>query len=388
MPAPDRFIPFVFTNLAKHKAEISIRGVIGVPKAYAEYLSSGAGGTVMDFEKALKNLDPDVEVVTLRLFSKGGDIFTAMAMHDMIAAHPARFVALVDGLVASAATWLMNACDEIQMPANAWYFMHNVQSITVGDHRAMRKSADDAEKFTGDLARLYLGRMKKAGNKKSINDVRGMMDVETWLNGSEAKKQGLVDTVLGEIALSNSLDTLAALPVGEFAPVNLERVPAEMRPLFDTQRNPNPNNTSSIDMKPEEIQLLVTNGIKEGLKAHADETTTALNSLRDGVKNEVAAAIKPEIENAIKPINEAVSKLNTLPDDFKSLAARLEKAENLLKSGVAGAAGGTNGLNNTEGEGENAADKLAALREKLNKETDPRERGRLVNQISELKKAS
>lgn len=349
----EKFIPFTFTNLANGKAEINIRGTIGVPKAYAEFVSSGAGGTVTDFEKALKNLG-DVDEVTLRVFSRGGDIFTAMAMHDMIAAHPARFVALVDGLAASAATWLMNACDEIQMPANAWYFMHNVQSVALGDHRTLRKAAEESEKFTGDLARLYQGRMKQAGKKTSLNKVREMMDTETWLNGSEALDQGLVDKVIGEVALSNSLEGIASLP-GDFTPANLERVPAALRALFDTPATPNPGkekHNTATDMKPEEVQTLITNAIK----AHADEAAKQITALRDGIKTDLANAIKPEIEGAIKPLNERLGDMDKKLANVDSLAERFTKIEEQHKAGISGGGiGGGQPASNVQTPGENPA---------------------------------
>ncbi len=246
MPAVHNLlIPFKFTNQGKGKAEISIRGTIGTPVAYRDY-GFDAGGTLNDFERELKNLG-NVDEIILRIFSRGGDIFTANAIHDVIAAHPARFVAIVDGLAASAATWLMNACDEIQMPTNAWYFMHNVQGGTYGDHREMRKAANEAEKFTGDLARVYQDRMRAAGKKNSVTKVREMMDAETWLNGTEAKDLGLVDTVLGEVALSASLPSL---PI-DYTPQNTDRIPASVRALFDTAKPIHgPNNPANSESNP------------------------------------------------------------------------------------------------------------------------------------------
>lgn len=389
MPAVEKFIPFIFTNAAKGKAEISIRGTIGVPKAYAEYMSSGAGGTVSDFEKELKNIGSDVDEVTMRIFSRGGDIFTAMAMHDMIAAHPARFVAVVDGLAASAATWLMNACDEIQMPANAWYFMHNVQSLAIGDHRTLNKAASESEKFTNDLARVYQGRMKTAGKKTSLNTVRKMMDDETWLNGSEAKDQGLVDKVIGEVALSACIG--APVFNGDLPPVNLDRVPAELRVLFDTQPNPNPDNqtppNSTADtMKPEEIQTLITNAIK----AQADETTKAIQGIRDGFKNEITTALTPALETALKPLNEKLGALENAVKPVEDLSTRLKLIEDQRKAGIDPSnIGGGKAAEGAAGEGEDKTkdEQINALRKQLDNCHDSRERGKIASQISKLRAA-
>lgn len=261
MAKSDLLTAFEFANLGNGKGEISIRGTIGVPRAYADYVSGGAAGTLAEFERELKALG-NVSEITLRVFSRGGDIFTAMAIHDLLAAHPAKITAKVDGLAASAATWLMAAADEVQMPANAWYFMHNVQTYAAGDFRDLQKAAREAEKFTADLARVYQARMRAAGQKTSAAAVREMMNVETWLNGEEAKALGLVDTVLDAVAMTASLDGVPGIMPGDYAPVNMDKVPEALRGLFDTRGQPD---AKRENMKPRPIiQQAAENGGASG----------------------------------------------------------------------------------------------------------------------------
>lgn len=354
----DYLFPFRISNAADGRAEISIRGTIGVPKKYADFVE--AGGTITDFEKGLKELG-DVKQITLRVFSRGGDIFQAAAIRDVLESHPARIVAQVDGLAASAASWIILAADEVRMPANAWMVIHNAQGFEIGDHRAMKKMADDLERYTQDIAREYAARSKasQGANATSLKKFRALMDDTTRLNGNEAKALGLVDVVLNDVALSAEW---IGNDVREAPGISPEQLPPEIRALFDTPpspvpAHPNPANTTD-DMKPEEIQALISTGIKAGitdaLKAHADETTKSITALRDGLKTEIANALKPELENATKPITDRLDALDKKTAGLDDLAKRLETAENLLKSGVANSAGGTKPVGDagSAGEGE------------------------------------
>lgn len=220
------------TNLANRKAELSLRGVIGLPKMWEQY-GANAAGTAKDLEKELKNLG-EVDEITLRVYSPGGFVFDALAMHDILANHPARIIGQVDGLAASAATIVLMAADEIVIPANAYMMIHNAQGIEAGDHRALAKMAADLEKWSGDIAKMYAGKIKATkGNatKKTLTEMRGMMDAETWLTGTEAHALGLANKVTNEVALSNAVSPL------DFAlrlPINLDRVPEAVRAAFDT----------------------------------------------------------------------------------------------------------------------------------------------------------
>ena len=221
------------TNLANRKAELSLRGVIGIPKMWEQY-GVNAAGTAKDFEKELKALGPDIEEIILRIYSPGGYVFEGLAIHDILANHPARVTVQIDGLCASIATVIMLAADKIIMPSNAYVMIHNAQGIEAGDYRALAKMAADLEKWSADIAKMYAGKIKGvkgSATKKTLTEMRAMMDAETWLTGTDAQALGLVDEVTNEVVLSNCI---APLTMALSLPVNLDRVPAEVRAAFDT----------------------------------------------------------------------------------------------------------------------------------------------------------
>src|SRR5580765_6315264 len=55
----------------------------------------------------------DVDTITLRINSPGGDIFDGVAIHNAIKNHKAKVTAHVDGIAASAASYIAMAADRI-----------------------------------------------------------------------------------------------------------------------------------------------------------------------------------------------------------------------------------------------------------------------------------
>jgi ATP-dependent protease ClpP protease subunit len=210
MPAP---IPFPtqpdqkwFTVRAEGSAKgvIDVRGTIGLEKFWEEEYGIDASGTVTEFERAVKDLG-EVREIELNIYSEGGEVFAALAMHAILTRHPARVVANIDGLAASSATILMLAADEIRMPENAYVMIHNPSWGGWGDHREISAIAEQLRKWGRDMANLYAGRIEDntGGDRAAIlSDVIAKMDATTWLTGAEAKALGLVEVITGRVDLA------------------------------------------------------------------------------------------------------------------------------------------------------------------------------------------
>lgn len=146
------------------------------------------GVTAEDFVREVKGIK--AATIHLRLDSPGGDVFAARAMKTALEQHPARVIAHVDGLAASAASYLMLAGDEIEIAKGAFVMIHNAWMITLGDTREHVASAGMLEKIDASIRADYAA---KTG--KSDEDFRQLMDDETWLEAEEALEMGLVDRV-------------------------------------------------------------------------------------------------------------------------------------------------------------------------------------------------
>jgi ATP-dependent Clp protease, protease subunit len=146
------------------------------------------GISAKQFVKDITALTADK--ITLRINSPGGDVFAARAMASALREHPAKVTAVVDGLAASAATTVAMAADEVIMTEGSFFMIHNAWTLAMGDAREMTKVANMLEKINEQIANDYT---KRTG--KEYNDVRAMMDEETWLTAEEAKAAGFADSI-------------------------------------------------------------------------------------------------------------------------------------------------------------------------------------------------
>lgn len=226
------------------KGVIDVRGVIGAPAAWNEYGMESAG-TVSEFESAVKDLG-NVSEIELNIYSPGGEVFAALAMHAILVRHQARVVANIDGFAGSAATVLMLAADEIRMPENAYVMIHNASMFVGGDHRDLMAAAEQLRKWSRDIANLYASRIEDnvGGDRAAIlSDIIAKMDAETWLTGSEAKALGLVETVTGRVELAACMTT--PLPVAGLAGLHRDRVPEPLRDLLFDSAAPDMSNPAT-----------------------------------------------------------------------------------------------------------------------------------------------
>ncbi len=223
---------FEITNLAETGvAEIKLRGYIGMPKTERDYwtgelVNTGGAGTLQEFEAELEALGP-VKKIQLSIFSEGGDVFTGMAIHNLLVRHPAKKTCVIDGICASAATYPALACQEIQIPSNAWMMIHGSEGCCCGNAQEMRDYADLLDSVNASIVNLYATR-----TGKTAAEITTMIEDETWMDGAKAVEMGFADTII------EPLQNLAAR-AATIQPTNvavLRHAPAEVLALFDMSR--------------------------------------------------------------------------------------------------------------------------------------------------------
>lgn len=154
---------------------------------------------------ALTSLPQGIETLHVRINSPGGDVFEARAIKTLIEQHSAaKKIAHVDGIAASAASFVMMAADEIEASKGAMIMVHNAWSVCWGNKHDMRTTADLLDKIDETLIADYA---KKTGKAKSV--VTGWIDAETWFEAQEALDAGLIDRVFEKDAVDNRFDLSA-----------------------------------------------------------------------------------------------------------------------------------------------------------------------------------
>jgi ATP-dependent Clp protease protease subunit len=129
--------------------------------------------------------------ILVRVNSPGGDVFAGVAIYTALKNCEARIVVEVEGMAASAASYISMAGDEIRVHKGAMFMIHEASGFTVG--RASDHDASSAllTKINDEMADLYAARtgMDRAKLLK-------MMDDETWMNAEESLAMGFCDSIV------------------------------------------------------------------------------------------------------------------------------------------------------------------------------------------------
>lgn len=168
----------------KDEAEILIYETIG------QSWWSGEGVSAKQFAEDLKALG-DVKVLNVRINSPGGDVFEGATIKTQLEQHPATKNVYIDGLAASAASYIAMAGDRIEISENALFMIHNASGGVLGNAVDMRQMADLLDKIDATIIAMYQRRSKQPESK-----IRDWMTAETWFDANEAVKYGFADALM------------------------------------------------------------------------------------------------------------------------------------------------------------------------------------------------
>lgn len=160
-----------------------------------------AAGSAEDFKRALNALGGDCRAISMRINSPGGDGFAGLAIHNILAAHPANITCHIDGIAASAASLIAMAADKIVAPENTFVAIHNPYAMTIGPAAAHRAMAADLDRISDGYAGTYAKR-----SKQSIAAVRALMAEDRLMGAKEAKQLGYVDELTPDEELVATFD--------------------------------------------------------------------------------------------------------------------------------------------------------------------------------------
>jgi len=161
---------------------------------------------------------PDATPLALRLNSPGGSVFDAVAIYNAIKRHSGTVTVWIDGIAASAASYIAMAGDEIIMPENAFLMIHDPSGLVMGTAADMRGMAETLDKIAGSMTRGYAA---KSG--KPEIEIAALMAAETWFDAQDALDLGLATRMAEPVRIAASFD------IGRFRnapPVLVEAVEA------------------------------------------------------------------------------------------------------------------------------------------------------------------
>lgn len=140
------------------------------------------------FIKALNEIT--AKTIHLRVNSPGGSVFAARAIEQAIREHGSQIIAHVDGVAASAASFLIMAADSIEMAPGAFIMIHKAWSFGYGNADELRKHAALLEQIDGSLVKTYA---KRTAQQEA--EISAWMADETWFDADRAVSLGFADRV-------------------------------------------------------------------------------------------------------------------------------------------------------------------------------------------------
>lgn len=184
--------PKLILRNAGDASELLLYGTIGADPFFGE----GVGAK--EFRAEVQKVRG--KLLNLRINSPGGSTVEASAMVqalDEYKAKKGRIEVDVDGVAASAASYIACVGDTVRMAQNALLMIHDPHGVAFGGAAEMRRTADLLDTVREQIITMYQRR-----TKLSREDIAAAMSAETWYDGAAAMKAGFADSVSGPVQLA------------------------------------------------------------------------------------------------------------------------------------------------------------------------------------------
>lgn len=163
----------------------------------------GEGGywgiSASEVAEALDAVEGDITRIDLHINSGGGAVWDGLAILNTLRSHNAPVRARVDGIAASAASFIAVACDEVVMMPNSRMMIHDAMGLCIGQAADMREYASFLDDTSDNIAEIYA---TKAGGTteewRTTMVAKGLLG--EWYSAQQALDAGLADTIGVQVA--------------------------------------------------------------------------------------------------------------------------------------------------------------------------------------------
>lgn len=296
--------------------EINLSGFVGDDLS-AEYVKNVLAGV-------------EGEDILVQLYTPGGFISEGMEIYNIISRYKNKKDVVLGGLVASIGSIIAMSFDKISVTKASSFMIHNAWDIVGGDANEFRKKADKLDKLNNQIAGILADR-----SGKSVDEIKKLMDVETWYIGQEIVDAGFADELI-EASDSGVQDIDRKSAVALAKEMYSNKVAAALknnRQKFDADNNSIKNKTNgeeSMGTKKEMLDKLVV--MKESGELSLSEITDSFKLKL--VTDEHARAL--EVMNAFKEmkIDDPVNFVKGLQKQITDGAEAVKNAALTEKFGV------------------------------------------------------
>ena len=277
---------FEIKNLSENTAEIRIYGTI-TKWAWEEYGEVSSANFAKELQK-LKN----VSHINLRVNSPGGDVFEASAIYNLLKDYAkvnnVEITGYIDGLAASAASFLVLCASKVVMGTGALYMIHNPLSSAYGNVEKLKKQIELLDTVKEAILDIYCTK-----SKLSREEISEKMNSEKWYRATEALEAGFVDEIVeNDNSLENIKNISNELHIENF--INQDLLKEKLKEIE------NMKNIGGIKM-PKTIQELL------------NEYPNLMNDFKNQIVNEIKENEAERIKNAVLEERKRIEALEKIP---------------------------------------------------------------------------
>ncbi len=219
------------------RAQLSLNGQSSATIDLFDCIDPYWGFGVNTLSDQLKNY-ADLELINLRIHSRGGSAIEAFAIYTILMLHKAKVEVDVIGIAASAASVVAMAGDVVRISEVGQIMIHNAWTCACGNSAQLRRAADQLEALDPQIVKAYERRVTRVGvTTAQLAEWMAAGDGEgTWFDSEKAVKFGFADAISSVPLPQNSIrledmknvpDAVLKLWGGDGAPPVGDLPPAE-----------------------------------------------------------------------------------------------------------------------------------------------------------------
>ena len=140
--------------------------------------------------RQLRDYLKNISNINIRINSYGGEVAEGLAIYNTLKTCGKHVTTTIDGFACSAASMIFMAGTERIINNSSLLMIHNALTYTVGNAEQLRKEADDLEKINEQIIKTYMEHVNI-----TIDEVKKMMDDETWITPEEALEKGFASEI-------------------------------------------------------------------------------------------------------------------------------------------------------------------------------------------------
>lgn len=266
----------------------------------------------------------DGEALELHIDSCGGDVLAGIAIANRIrelAASGHKATCTVDGLAASIASVIAMACNEIRMYPQSFLMIHSPWVMTMGNAGELRKEADTLDTMKEAIVSFYRGKFDRTDE-----EIRKMMDDETWISGENAGDFGLTVTLIEadsyRAAAKVSMDDLKSR-FNAFAKVRNIKMESDIEKKEKVKEEPKTEETAGEPKTETEEPKEDTEALKARI-AELEEEVKRLKEEREKPIEERLAKCQSVFQNKINDLKKEQQERDGKLRDYENRVSNLE----------------------------------------------------------------